>query len=250
MSQKQNSNTYVVCSLKGGVGKTTISYILATLLHKKDRTLTIYHPDNFNIIGNDEPKNLKLINTSTKSIQLQNIGKRINADCIDFLFKKSKNINIVDLNKDAFELIEELGMGVKYYIIITDNPIEVDLAIKTIKVINEFSINPKIYLVLNKCLSLNKKEIKKQFKGLYGDQTLAIKSRIDELTVDNIYYVPYSKIFGEFSLTKTNLLDYLSLNNQKNEVFNQEVEHFVQKIQDLKKSFQRKINEKESKNKY
>ena len=51
MSQKQNSNTYVVCSLKGGVGKTTLSYLLATLLHKKDRTVTIYHPDNFNVIA-------------------------------------------------------------------------------------------------------------------------------------------------------------------------------------------------------
>lgn len=237
MSQKQNSNTYVVCSLKGGVGTTTLSKILATLLYREDRTVTLYHPDNFNIIK-DEPKNFKLVHTGTKSIQLQNIAKRINADCTDFLFKKTENIiNIVDLSKDAFELIEELGMGVKYYIIITDNPIEVDLAIKTIKIIEEFSINPKIHLVLNKCNSLDKNEIKKQFIGLFGDKKIGIKSRIDELTVDNIYHIPYSKIFGEFSLTKTNLLDYLSLNNQKNEVFNQEVEHFVQKIQDLKKSF-------------
>ncbi|BAK72827.1 hypothetical protein [Arcobacter sp. L] len=237
MSQKQNSNTYVVCSLKGGVGTTTLSKILATLLYREDRTITLYHPDNFNVIGDDEPKNFKLINTSTKPIQLQNIGKRINADCTDFLFKKSKNINIIDLSKDGFELLQELGMGVIYYIPITSNPIEVDLAIKMIEIIQEFSINPKIHLVLNKCNSLDKNEIEKQFIGLFGDKKIGIKSRIDELTVDNIYYIPYSKIFGEFSLTKTNLLDYLSLNNQKNEVFNQEVEHFVQKIQDLKKSF-------------
>lgn len=237
MSQKQNSNTYVVCSLKGGVGKTTLSYILATLLHKKDQTVTIYHPDNFNVIGDDEPKNFKLINTSTKPIQLQNIGKRINTDVIDFLFKKSKNINIIDLSKDGFELLQELGIGVNYYIPLTNNAIEVDLAIKTIEIIQEFSINPKIHLVLNKCNSLDKNEIEKQFIGLFGDKKIGIKSRIDELTVDNIYYIPYSKIFDEFSLTKTNLLDYLNSNNQKNEAFKQEVEHFVQKIQDLKKSF-------------
>ncbi len=236
MSQKQNSNTYVVCSLKGGVGKTTLSYILATLLHKKDRTVTIYRPDNFNII-NDEPKNFKLINTSTKPIQLQNIGKRINADVIDFLFKKSKNINIIDLSKDGFELLQELGMGVIYYIPITSNPIEVDLAIKMTEIIQEFSINPKIYLILNKCNSLDKNAIEKQFIGLFGDKKIGIKSRIDELTVDNIFYIPESKIFHELSLTKTNLLDYLNSNNQKNEAFKQEVEHFVQKIQDLKKSF-------------
>lgn len=239
MSQKQNSNTYVVCSPKGGVGKTTLCYILSTLLHKKDRTVTIYHPDNFNVI-NDEPQNFKLVYTGTKSIQLQNFGKRINTDCIDFLFKKSKNINninIIDLSKDGFELLQELGMGVIYYIPITSNPIEVDLAIKMIKIIQEFSINPKIYLILNKCNSLNKNELKKQFIGLFGDKKIGIKSRIDELTVDNIYYIPYSKIFGEFSLTKTNLLDYLNSNNQKNEAFKQEVEHFVQNIQDLKKSF-------------
>jgi hypothetical protein len=237
MSPKENTNTFVVCSIKGGVGKTTLSYILATLLHKKDQTVTIYHPDNFNVIGDDEPKNFKLINTSTKPIQLQNIGKRINADIIDFLFKKSKNINILDLSKDAFELIEELGMGINYYLPLTDNAIEVDLTIETIKIIKEFSINPKIHLVLNKCNSLDKNVIEKQFIGLFGDKKIGIKSRIDELTVDNIFYIPESKIFHELSLTKTNLLDYLNSNNQKNEAFKQEVEHFVQKIQDLKKSF-------------
>lgn len=237
MSQKQNSNTYVVCSLKGGVGTTTLSKILATLLHKEDITVTIYRPDSFNIID-DEPQNFKLVHIGTKSIQLQNFGKRINANCIDFLFRKSKNINIIDLSKDGFELLQELGMGVNYYIPLTDNAIEVDLAIKTIEIIKEFSaFDPKIYLVLNKCNSLDKNVIEKQFIGLFGDKKIGIKSRIDEITVDNIFYIPTSKIFSEFSLTKTNLLDYLNSNNQKNEAFNQEVEHFVQKIQDLKKSF-------------
>lgn len=240
MSQKQNSNTYVVCSPKGGVGVTTLSEILATLLHREDKTVTIYHPDSFNIID-DEPQNFELVHIGTKSIQLQNFGKRINTDCIDFLFKKSKNINIVDLSKDGFELLQELGMGVNYYIPLTNNAIEVDLAIKTIKIIKEFSaFEPKIYLVLNKCNSLNKNEIKKQFISLYGDEKLDIKSRIDELNVDNIFYIPTSKIFNELSLTKTNLLDYLNSNNQKNKAFNQEVEHFVQKIQDLKNHFKGK----------
>ncbi|AXX96047.1 hypothetical protein [Arcobacter ellisii] len=236
MSQKENTNTFVVCSLKGGVGTTTLSEILATLLHKEDRTLTIYHPDSFNVID-DEQQNFELVHIGTKSIQLQNFGKKISSEYIDFLFKKTRNINIVDINKDAFELLEELGMGVNYYIPLTDNAIEVDLAIKTIEIIEEFSIDPKIYLILNKCNSLNKNEIKKQFIGLFGDKKIGIKSRIDEITVDNIFYIPTSKIFSEFSLTKSNLLDYLNSNNQKNEAFNQEVEHFVQKIQDLKKSF-------------
>jgi cellulose biosynthesis protein BcsQ len=236
MSQKENTNTFIVCSSKGGVGATTLSEILAALLHREDITVTIYHPDSFNVID-DEPQNFKLVHIGTKSIQLQNFGKRINTDCIDFLFKKTKDINIIDLSKDSFELLQELGMGINYYIPITDNPIEIDLAIKTIEVINEFSIDSKIYLILNKCNSLNKNEIKKQFISLYGNKKLGIKSRINELTVDNIFYIPKSKIFSEFSLTKTNLLDYLKSNNQKNEAFNQEVEHFVQKIQDLKKSF-------------
>lgn len=236
MSQKENTITFVSCSMKGGAGTTTLCEVLSTLLYREDRTVTIYHPDNFNVID-DKPQNFKLVHIGTKSIQLQNFGKRINTDYIDFLFKKTKDINIIDLNKDAFELLQELGMGVNYYIPITDNPIEVDLAIKTIEIINEFSIDSKIYLILNKCNSLNKNEIKKQFISLYGNEKLGIKSRINELTVDNIFYIPTSKIFSEFSLTKTNLLDYLNSNSQKNEAFNQEVEHFVQKIQDLKKSF-------------
>lgn len=237
MSQKQNSNTYVVCSPKGGVGKTILSEILTTLIYTENKAITVYRPDDFNVID-DEPHNFKLVHIGTKSIQLQNFGKRINKDCIDFLFRKSKNINIIDLSKDGFELLQELGMGINYYIPLTDNAIEVDLAIKTIKIIKEFSaFDPKIYLVLNKCNSLDKNVIEKQFIGLFGDKKIGIKSRIDEITVDNIFYIPTSKIFNEFSLTKTNLLDYLNSNSQKNEAFNQEVEHFVQKIQDLKKSF-------------
>lgn len=237
MSQKQNSNTYVVCSPKGGVGKTILSEILTTLIYTENKAITVYRPDDFNVID-DEPHNFKLVHIGTKSIQLQNFGKRINTDCIDFLFRKSKNINIIDLSKDGFELLQELGMGVNYYIPLTDNAIEVDLAIKTIEIIKEFSaFDPKIYLVLNKCNSLDKNVIEKQFIGLFGDKKIGIKSRIDEITVDNIFYIPTSKIFSEFSLTKSNLLDYLNSNNQKNEAFNQEVEHFVQKIQDLKKSF-------------
>ena len=237
MSQKQNSNTYVVCSPKGGVGKTILSEILTTLIYTENKAITVYRPDDFNVID-DEPHNFKLVHIGTKSIQLQNFGKRINTDCIDFLFRKSKNINIIDLSKDGFELLQELGMGVNYYIPLTDNAIEVDLAIKTIEIIKEFSaFDPKIYLVLNKCNSLDKNVIEKQFIGLFGDKKIGIKSRIDEITVDNIFYIPTSKIFSEFSLTKTNLLDYLNSNNQKNEAFNQEVEHFVQKIQDLRKSF-------------
>lgn len=237
MSQKQNSNTYVVCSPKGGVGVTTLSEVIATLLHKEDITITIYRPDSFNVID-DEPQNFKLVHIGTKSIQLQNFGKRINTDCIDFLFKKTKDINIVDLSKESFELLEELSMVINYYIPLTDNATEIDLVIKTIKIIKEFSaFDPKIYLVLNKCNSLDKNAIERQFIGLFGDKRIGIKSRIEELNVDNIFYIPKSKIFHELSLTKTNLLDYLNSNSQKNKVFNEEVEHFVQKIQDLKKSF-------------
>lgn len=237
MSQKQNSSTYVVCSPKGGVGVTTLSEILATLLHKEDITVTIYRPDSFNFID-DDPKNFKLVYIGTKSIQLQNFGKRINTNCIDFLFKKTKDINIIDLSKESFELLEELSMVINYYIPLTDNATEIDLVIKTIKIIKEFSaFDPKIYLVLNKCNSLDKNTIEKQFIGLFGDKKIGIKSRIEELNVDNIFYIPTSKIFSEFSLTKTNLLDYLNSNNQKNKAFNEEVEHFVQKMQDLKKSF-------------
>ena len=124
MSQKQNSNTYVVCSPKGGVGKTILSEILTTLIYTENKAITVYRPDDFNVIDN-EPHNFKLVHIGTKSIQLQNFGKRINTDCIDFLFRKSKNINIIDLSKDGFELLQELGMGVNYYIPLTDNAIEV-----------------------------------------------------------------------------------------------------------------------------
>ena len=124
---------------------------------------------------------------------------------------KTKDINIIDLSKESFELLEELSMVINYYIPLTDNANEIDLVIKTIKIIKEFSaFDPKIYLVLNKCNSLDKNTIEKQFIGLFGDEKLGIKSRTEELNVDNIFYIPTSKIFSVFSLTKTNLLDYLN----------------------------------------
>ncbi|MFX4236663.1 hypothetical protein ACOL3F_12110, partial [Aliarcobacter butzleri] len=65
---------------------------------------------------------------------------------------------------------------------------------------------------LNRCLSLEKEEIQKQFINIFGSDELDIPNQLDNLKVDNVFFVPNSNIFSILkSHYKVSLLDsYLS----------------------------------------
>jgi hypothetical protein len=89
---------------------------------------------------------------------------------------------------------------------------QVDNVKDTIALIRNFDKSAKINLILNRCFTLEKEEIRKQFINIFGSEDLDIPNRLVDLKVDNIFFVPNSNIFSILkSHYKVSLLDsYLS----------------------------------------
>ena len=89
---------------------------------------------------------------------------------------------------------------------------QVDNVLDTIILIRDFDKSSKINLVLNRCFTLEKEEIQKQFINIFGSEELDIPNRLTDLKVDNVFFVPNSPIFSILkSHYKVSLLDsYLS----------------------------------------
>jgi hypothetical protein len=89
---------------------------------------------------------------------------------------------------------------------------QIDNILDTITLIRDFDKSAKINLVLNRCFTLEKEEIQKQFINIFGSEELDIPNRLTDLKVDNIFFIPNSNIFSILkSHYKVSLLDsYLS----------------------------------------
>ena len=67
----------------------------------------------------------------------------------------------------------------------------------TITLIRDFDKSANINLILNRCFSLEKDEITKQFINIFGSsEELGIESEIENIKIDSIYFVPNSNIFS------------------------------------------------------
>ena len=109
--------------------------------------------------------------------------------------------------------LKEIGLSsLNYYIPVNDDIEQVDNVKDTISLIRDFDKSANINLVLNRSLSMDKTEIKAQFLNIFGSDELDIPNQLDNLKVDNIFFVPNSNIFSILkSHYKVSLLDsYLS----------------------------------------
>ena len=209
----KKSNIIVVPQTKGGVGKTTISMTLATLIHQQNQNQKI---NLFEIDDNNVTKvNSNYINH--QSLKLKN--SEVVIDDIQFSSLSDNNVvNIVDAGggndtKIVLQKLKEIDLtGLNYYIPVNDDLEQVDNVLDTITLIRDFDKSATINLVLNRCFSLEKEEIKDQFINIFGDDELDIPNRLTDLKVDNIFFVPNSKIFSILkSHYKVSLLDsYIS----------------------------------------
>ncbi len=203
----------VVPQTKGGVGKTTISMTLATLIHQQNQNQKI---NLFEIDDNNVTKvNSNYINH--QSLKLKN--SEVVIDDIQFSSLSDNNVvNIVDAGggndtKIVLQKLKEIDLtGLNYYIPVNDDLEQVDNVLDTIILIRDFDKSATINLMLNRCFSLEKEEIKDQFINIFGDDELDIPNRLTDLKVDNIFFVPNSKIFSILkSHYKVSLLDsYIS----------------------------------------
>ncbi|WWW10834.1 hypothetical protein V7P26_07375 [Arcobacter cryaerophilus gv. pseudocryaerophilus] len=213
MKNQNKSNIHVIVQTKGGVGKTTVSGIVATLLYLQNQNKKI------NLFEIDDNNNSKINSNYINYQSLKLKDSEIVIDDIQFSSLSDSNVtNIADVgggNDTRFLLqkIKEIDLsGLNYYVPVTDNLDEVKNVQDTITLIRDFDKDANINLVLNRSLSMDKTEIKAQFINIFGDENLNLPNQLDNLKVDNIFFVPNSNIFSILkSHYKVSLLDsYLS----------------------------------------
>ncbi|MCG3670605.1 hypothetical protein L5F33_10035 [Aliarcobacter butzleri] len=214
MKKENKSNIHVIPQTKGGVGKTTISGIVATLLYLQNQNQKI------NLFELDDNNNSKVNSNYINHQSLKLKDSEVVIDDIQFssLLSDSNVANIVDAGggndtKIVLGKLKEIDLsGLNYYLPVNDDMEQVENVKETILLIRDFDKSANINLVLNRCLSLDKDEIQKQFISIFGSDELDIPNQLDNLKVDNIFFVPNSNIFSILkSHYKVSLLDsYLS----------------------------------------
>ena len=209
----KKENIYVIPQLKGGVGKTTISSAVATVIYLKnqDKKINLFELDDNNV----SKVNSSYVNH--QSLKLKD--SEVVLDDIQFSsLSDSSVVNIIDCGggndtKIVLQKLKEIDLsGLNYYIPVNDDMEQVENVQETIFLIRDFDKSANINLVLNRSLSMDKTEIKAQFINIFGDENLNLPNQLDNLKVDNIFFVPNSNIFSILkSHYKVSLLDsYLS----------------------------------------
>ncbi len=213
MKKENKSNIHVTGQTKGGVGKSTVSNIVSTILYLQNQNQKI------NLFEIDDNNNSKVNSNYINHQSLKLKDSEVVIDDIQFANLSDTNvINIVDAgggNDTRFLLqkVKDVDLsGLNYYIPVNDDLEQVDNVKDTIALIRDFDKSANINLVLNRCFSLEKDEIKKQFINIFGDDELDIPNQLDNLKVDNVFFIPNSNIFSILkSHYKVSLLDsYLS----------------------------------------
>ena len=213
MKKENKSNIHVTGQTKGGVGKSTVSNIVSTILYLQNQNQKI------NLFEIDDNNNSKVNSNYINHQSLKLKDSEVVIDDIQFASLSDTNvINIVDAgggNDTRFLLqkVKDVDLsGLNYYIPVNDDLEQVDNVKDTIALIRDFDKSANINLILNRCFSLQKDEIQKQFINIFGSDELDIPNQLNNLQVDNIFFVPNSNIFSILkSHYKVSLLDsYLS----------------------------------------
>lgn len=190
---KKVNNVMVVCTSKGGEGKSLISIQKIPLLFL-NKEIFIFEVDNNN-------NSKKLIEKSEKiNFKTFRVNDGLDAlDEVEFntLTSKDDTINIIDCGggDDTLKVLEILNekelYGLTYVVPLTNSISNVDNALATIDAILEFDKTAIINLVLNRCPNYEFNEIKEKFKALFGNEEFGLNSRIEEFQskIRNINYI-------------------------------------------------------------
>lgn len=190
---KKVNNVIIVCSSKGGEGKSLLSMQKIPLLFL-DKNIFIFEVDNNN-------NSKKLIEKSEKiNFKTFRVNDGLDAlDEVEFntLTAKDDTINVVDCGggDDTLKVLEILHekelTGLTYVVPLTNSISNVDNALATIDAILEFDKTATINLVLNRCPSYDFNAIKEKFKALFGNEEFGLNSRVEEFQskIKNINYI-------------------------------------------------------------
>ncbi|MFX4219122.1 hypothetical protein ACOL3B_09525 [Aliarcobacter butzleri] len=212
MKKENKSNVHVIVQTKGGVGKTTVSGIVAALLYLQNK-------NQINLFEIDDNNNSKVNSNYINYQSLKLKDSEVVIDDIQFSSLSDSNlVNIVDAGggndtKIVLQKLKEIDLfGLNYYLPLNDDIEQVANIRDTIALIVDFDKYANINLVLNRCFSFENDEIQKQFINIFGSDDLDIPNQLDNLKVDNIFFVPNSNVFSILkSHYKISLLDsYIS----------------------------------------
>ncbi len=219
LSQEEKMTNLAVVNTKGGVGKTTIGSMILPLIFAEDakngKSIRVYEIDDNN----------KSIFAENSVIDFQTIKVKEAEDILDMVqmdIDMAENvINIIDCGGGndtvaVLNYIKEIKLQGLAYVIPTNDDIEQLNNIKqTINLIRSIDKNAKIVLILNRvAVSENQKItddiLKRQFIGLYGDDSLGIDRGLDEFEKElaGVAAIPNTPIFGILkNLKKTTTAD-------------------------------------------
>jgi len=181
------SKTIIVTSTKGGEGKTvTATMIIPALFIGKGRSINIYEIDDNN---ESDFSNSKI---KFKSLRVEQSKESITDVSFDSMDDSNDAVNIIDAGggNDTLQVLDVVGkrkiVDATYIVPLNQNSKNVKNAIQTIKKIKEIEEDPKIFLLLNRCKSLDEEAIKKQFFGLFGWEEREVKGEIDNPALKDV----------------------------------------------------------------
>ena len=93
--------------------------------------------------------------------------------------------------------LKEIDMvGNNFYIPINDDLEQFKNLFETVQFIRSFDCFAKITVILNRCITLEKKDVEKQFLVVFGSEELEIKNRLNHLKIDEVCFVPNAPILS------------------------------------------------------
>ncbi|WNL30698.1 hypothetical protein [Aliarcobacter cryaerophilus] len=204
---------FIIISNKGGVGKTnsSIQVIAPSLyLNNPDKKIHVWEIDN----NNNTKKHISSKYIQYESMKLSKSEMAIND--IEFSNLTDPNtVHVVDSggSDDSKKILAHLKqvnlIGLQYIIPTNEDMEQIDNITEIIEIIRQQDKFAKIYLLLNRCISLKENEIKQQFINIFGSKELGIPSQIENLKIDEILFVENSNVYTLLkSHYKIPLLDF------------------------------------------
>ena len=170
-----------VVNTKGGVGKSTIaSQILPVLFRDANKKIKVYELDDNN---QTFYKNSKI---EFKTLKTEKSEEAI--DEVYFDLELGEDIvNIIDAGggndtKVVLEAIKKAELkDVVYFIPINDDFEQFTNTKSTVELIRSFDNNSRIFLIFNRTISFEPKDIYDQFIAFFGSENYGIEGRFDEI---------------------------------------------------------------------
>ncbi|RBQ29801.1 P-loop NTPase family protein [Aliarcobacter vitoriensis] len=194
-----HKSIFCILNSKGGVGKTTVAMQViapALYLNHPDKKITVWEIDN----NNKSNKHISSKYLKYESIKLDKSEMAIN----DIEFSNLTDPNTIhvidgggsDDSKFILKHLKQVNLTGLQYIIPTNDDIEtIENILAIIEIIRQQDKFGKIYLVLNRCVSLTEEKIKQQFINIFGSSELGINSNIEALAIDEILFVENSIVY-------------------------------------------------------